>query len=197
MDEVRNKEAKQGKSTLIINTPVAHPIEDRHNVVSSSTTSDNTLPSEVSQTESQKTDAIKNIAAYQSIPRSTKEKEAAKSTYQGDAILFPPWRSYILYQEPNLDYTETESLISASRPSSCSSPRTPFHRKRKGMLGNTLDGETLSNYIGRGRGSLAPTLRKNDAPTTTPGRGRGLLSVIPRGSEQQISFLKRGMPPNW
>ena len=51
MDEVRNKGTKKDKSTPIVDTPVAHPIEDRHNVVSFSTTSDNISPSEVSQTE--------------------------------------------------------------------------------------------------------------------------------------------------
>ena len=63
MDVVINKGTKKDKLTPIVNTPVAHPIEDRHNVVASSTTSDNTSPSEVLQTESRKTDAIKNIAS--------------------------------------------------------------------------------------------------------------------------------------
>ena len=59
IDEVRNKGTKKDKSTPFINTPVASPMKDRHNVVLSSHTSDDTSLSEVSQTESQKTDAIK------------------------------------------------------------------------------------------------------------------------------------------
>ena len=80
MDVVRNKGTKKDKLTPIVDTPVAHPIEDRHNVVSSSNTSDNTSPTEISQNESQKTDAIKNIASCQPIPRTTNEKETAKLT---------------------------------------------------------------------------------------------------------------------
>ena len=45
MDEVRNKGTKKDKSTPIVNTPVACPIEDRHDEVSSSTTSDDNSPS--------------------------------------------------------------------------------------------------------------------------------------------------------
>ena len=44
------------------------------------------------------------------------------------------------------------------RPSSTSSPRTPPHRKGKGLLGHNVDGETLPNYIGRNRGSIQPPL---------------------------------------
>ena len=175
MDEVRYKGTKKDKLTLIVNTPVAHPIEDRHNVVSFSTTSDNTLRSEVSQTKS-----------CQPIPRSTNEKEAENLT--GGAIIQDP--------EHDWDYMGTEILISTSRPPSTSPPRTPSHRRGKGLLGHNLDGETYPNYIDIGRGSFAPTARRNDLPTTTSGRGRGFLSVISRGREQQISFLKRGMPPS-
>ena len=64
-------------------------------MVSSFTTSDDTLPSEVSQIEYQKTDAIKSIASCQPMPRRTNEKEAAKLTYLGGAILFPPEEHYM------------------------------------------------------------------------------------------------------
>ena len=180
MDEVINKGTKKDKSTPIVNTPLACPIEDRNNVVSSSTISDNTLQSEVSQTKSQKTDAIKTIASCQPISRNTNGKETAKLTYLGGAISFPPGGTIIQDPEPDWDYMGTESLIGTPRPSSTSSPRTPSHRRGKGLLGHNLDGETLPNYIGRGRNSLAPIPRRYDSPTTTPGRGRGLLSVIPR-----------------
>ena len=53
-DEVRNKGKMKDKSAPFIDTSVANTIEDRQNVVSSSTTSDDTLPSEVSQTESKR-----------------------------------------------------------------------------------------------------------------------------------------------
>ena len=64
----------------------------------------------------------------------------------------------------------TESLISTPRPSSASSPRTPSHRRGKGLLGQNLDEETIPNYIGRSKGSLAPTPRRNDPPITIPNR---------------------------
>ena len=89
MEEVRNKGMRNDKLTPIVDTPVACPIEDSHNVVSSPPTSDDTLLSEVSQTEFQKTDAIKNIASSQPIPRSTNVKEAEKVSYVGGAIFFP------------------------------------------------------------------------------------------------------------
>ena len=117
MDEVRNKGTKKDKLQPIDNAPVAHSIEDRHNVVSSSTFSDDISPNEVSQIESQKRDAIKNIASCQPIPRSTNKKKAVKLTYLGSAILFPPGGAIIQDPEPDWDYTETESLISTPDPS--------------------------------------------------------------------------------
>ena len=83
MDEVRNKGPKKDKLIPVVDTQVAHPTEDMHSMVSSSATCDDTLPSEVSQTMSWKTGAIKKysiLSAY---------KEAAKLTYLGAAILFP------------------------------------------------------------------------------------------------------------
>ena len=58
-------------------------------MVSSSTTSDDTSPCDVSQTKSQKTDAFKNIASCQPISRGTNKEEVAKLTYLGGAIFFP------------------------------------------------------------------------------------------------------------
>ena len=52
MHKVRNKGTKKDRLTPIVNTPVACPIENCHNVVSSSTTGDDTSQSEVSQIES-------------------------------------------------------------------------------------------------------------------------------------------------
>ena len=67
IDEVRKEATKKDKLTHIVNTLEAHPIEDRHNVVLSSTTNYDTSPREVSQTESLKTDGFKNIASHVSL----------------------------------------------------------------------------------------------------------------------------------
>ena len=76
--------------------------------------------------------------------------------------MLPPGGAIIQDPEPEWDYIQTEGFISTSKPSSASSPRTPSQRKRKGLLGHNLDWETLPRYIGRGRGSIAPTKRRND-----------------------------------
>ena len=136
------------------------------------------------------------ITSCQPIPRIINKKEVVKSTCLGGAILFPPAEAIICDPEPDWDYMETEGLTSTPRPSSTSSPRIPFHGNGRGMLGHIIDGEMLPNYIDRGRGSLAPTPRRNDPPTNTPGRGRGLLSVFPRGRRQQIISLEEEcLPP--
>ena len=44
-DDVRYKGKKKDKLTPVVNTPVAHSMEDRHKVASVSATNDDTLPS--------------------------------------------------------------------------------------------------------------------------------------------------------